>query len=263
MSSSVKNLAQAHFLTKERLMVIFQSCLREALTIDLLEAWLNVRTFLRPYLKGFDACLPASARCTFVSKFISDLRNSVAWGNCKLTTHPSRENSSTRNFFNFFSLTFNALKGGISTIVTVFEDNSPLTSNSHGVDMGRTKKADKETLLVHRIFTRINDKSFQRLESLIAKSDCHTIGQLVRHILSKERIIIYNTEVTVAEPVHINQITHAFHRSESPEEKVFHSLKVADEYEKVGDKVEVLINMVAEIGERWLQRSFQEKRSEV
>jgi hypothetical protein len=144
--------------------------------------------------------------------------------------------------------------------------------------MGRTKKPDKEALLVHRIFTRVDERSFQRLASLIAKSNCHTIGQLVRHILSKERIIVYNTDVTVQEPVqqliqireqlraigvNINQITHAFHRSETPEEKVFHSLKVADEYAKVGDKVEVLINMVAEIGERWLQRSFQEKRSEV
>lgn len=144
--------------------------------------------------------------------------------------------------------------------------------------MGRTKKPNTDTLLIHRIFTRINDRSFQRLESLISKSNCHTIGQLVRHILSNEPIIVFNTDVTVQEPVqqliqireqlraigvNVNQITHHFHKADSPEEKVFHSLKVADEYAKVGEKVEVLINMVAEIGERWLQRSLQEKRSEV
>jgi hypothetical protein len=144
--------------------------------------------------------------------------------------------------------------------------------------MGGTKKPDTEALLVHRIFTRINDRSFKRLESIISKSNCYTIGQLVRHILSNEPIIVYNTDITVEEPVqqlilireelraigvNVNQITHHFHKADSPEEKVFHSLKVADEYGKVEKKVDVLISMVAEIGERWLQRSFQERRSEV
>jgi hypothetical protein len=46
---------------------------------------MNVWAFLCPYLKGFDACLPASARCTFVSKYYYRPRNSVAWGLFKLT----------------------------------------------------------------------------------------------------------------------------------------------------------------------------------
>jgi hypothetical protein len=143
--------------------------------------------------------------------------------------------------------------------------------------MGRTKKPDKEALLIHRVRTRINNKALLRLQSLLVSSNCHTIAQLVRHILSNEPIIFYKTDVTVEEPVqqliqireqlraigvNVNQITHHFHKAESPEEKVFHALKVADEYAKVGEKVEVLINMVAEIGKRWLQRSFQEERLE-
>jgi hypothetical protein len=144
--------------------------------------------------------------------------------------------------------------------------------------MGRTKKPDLEALLVHRIRTRVNNRTLCRLQSLLVNSNCHTIAQLVRHILSNERIIVFNTDVTVQEPVrqliqireqlraigvNVNQITHHFHKADSAEEKVFHSLKVADEYAKVGEKVDVLINMVAEIGERWLQRSLREKRSEV
>lgn len=144
--------------------------------------------------------------------------------------------------------------------------------------MGRTKKPDVEALLIHRIFTRINDKTMRRLQSLLGKSNCHTIGQLIRHILSDKRIVYYKTDVTVEEPVqrlmdireqlraigvNINQITHHFHTAESPQEKVFHALKVSEEYAKVGEKVEVLTKMVAEIGERWLQRSFQEEQSEV
>lgn len=153
----------------------------------------------------------------------------------------------------------------------------PLLRDQIAEVMGRTKKPDIEALLIHRIFTRINDKTMQRLQSLLSNSNCHSIGQLVRHILSKEPIIFYRTDITVEEPVqqliqireqlraigvNVNQITHHFHKAESPEEKVFHALKVADEYTKVGEKVEVLINMVAEIGKRWLQRSYQEEQLE-
>jgi hypothetical protein len=143
--------------------------------------------------------------------------------------------------------------------------------------MGRTKKPDIEALLIHRIRTRINNRALKRLQSLLVSSNCHTIAQLVRHILSNDPIIFYTTDITVEEPVqqliqireqlraigvNVNQITHHFHKAESPEEKVFHALKVADEYAKVGEKVDVLINMVAEIGKRWLQRSYQEERLE-
>lgn len=143
--------------------------------------------------------------------------------------------------------------------------------------MGRTKKPDQQALLIHRIRTRINDGAMKRLESLLSKSNCRTMAQLVRHVLSNEPIIYYKTDITIEEPVqqlieireqlraigvNINQITHHFHIADSPEEKVFHALKVSEEYAKVGDKIEVLINMVAEIGRRWLQRSFQEERLE-
>src|SRR5690606_1670026 len=47
-------------------------------TLSNVRSLANVRAFLCPYLKGFDACLPASARCTFVRKNDYRPRNSVA-----------------------------------------------------------------------------------------------------------------------------------------------------------------------------------------
>jgi hypothetical protein len=144
--------------------------------------------------------------------------------------------------------------------------------------MGRKRKPDRESLLVHRIRTRINDKAHGRLQSILSKSNCQTIGQLVRHILSNERIVVFQADATLKEPVqqlilireelraigvNVNQITHHFHIADSNNQKMFYALKVGEEYAKVGEKVEVLIQMVAEIGQRWLQRSFQEKRLEV
>ena len=144
--------------------------------------------------------------------------------------------------------------------------------------MGRKKKTDREALLIHRIRTRVNDKSFQRLQSVLTKSNCQTIGQLVRQILSNEPITVFQTDITVEAPVqqlilireelraigvNINQITHHFHLADSNSQKMFHALKVSEEYAKVGEKVDILINKVAEIGQRWLQRSLQVERSEV
>jgi hypothetical protein len=141
--------------------------------------------------------------------------------------------------------------------------------------MAGKKRRDTDSLLIHQIFTRINDKSFNRLNVILSKSNCHTIGELARKILSNERVIVYHTDKSLEAPVqqlilireelraigvNINQITHQFHIADSRQQKMFHALKVSEEYGKVGEKVEVLIQMVAELGERWLQRSFQVER---
>jgi hypothetical protein len=141
--------------------------------------------------------------------------------------------------------------------------------------MGRSRKQERDELLIHFVRTRISDKAFQRLNSILAKSNCRTLCQLARKILSADRIIVYHADKSLEEPVqqliqireelraigvNINQITHQFHIADSRQQKMFHALKVSEEYGKVGDKVEVLVRMVAELGEKWLQRSFQVER---
>jgi hypothetical protein len=141
--------------------------------------------------------------------------------------------------------------------------------------MGRRRKQDKDGLLTHVIRTRISTKAFERLNLILDKSNCRTVCQLARNILSNERIIVYHTDKSLEAPVqqlilireelrsigvNINQITREFHIADSRQQKMFNALKVSEEYAKVGEKVEVLINMVAELGQRWLQRSFQVER---
>src|SRR5688572_22257398 len=60
--------------------------------------------------------------------------------------------------------------------------------------------------------------------------------------------------------VNINQITHRFHASDSREQRMFHALKVGEEYAKVGDKVEVLINKVSDVGRMWSDRPRKGER---
>lgn len=135
--------------------------------------------------------------------------------------------------------------------------------------MGRKKIENIETLLIHRIRTRVNEKTYKKLDNLRVTSNCKTIGQIARQILSKEPITVFHKDITVegviqelirirgelrAIGVNVNQIVHFFHTSETANQKMFHALKVAEEYSKVGEKVETLVSMVGEIGRKWLQR---------
>jgi hypothetical protein len=51
----------------------------------------------------------------------------------------------------------------------------------------------------------------------------------------------------------INQITHSFHISDHPKDKLLNALKVADEYKKVGVRVDRLLIIATEISKKWLQ----------
>lgn len=141
--------------------------------------------------------------------------------------------------------------------------------------MGRKRKPNHEELLTHIVRTRICDKAFKRLSDLVESSNCRTICQLARKILSGDRFLYYHVDKSLEAPVeqlilireelraigvNINQITHQFHKSDSRQQRMIHALEVSEEYGKVGDKVEVLIKMVADLGERWLQKSLPARR---
>jgi|SRR5688572_6352568 hypothetical protein len=135
--------------------------------------------------------------------------------------------------------------------------------------MGRKTIQDTTALLRHPVRTRLDDKAYKKLEDLLASSNCQSIGQLVRKILSNKRITVYHKDISLEGPVqqliqirnelraigvNINQITHHFHTAESNNQRMFDALKVAESYREVGDKVNVLVEMVAKLGEKWLQR---------
>lgn len=135
--------------------------------------------------------------------------------------------------------------------------------------MGRKKISKTEKLLRHPIRTRVDDFVFKRLESLLAESNCDSIGELIRKILSKEKIVTLKRDMTLQPHVqelakirseihsigvNINQLTKHFHSADDGHKKMFYALKVAEEYAKVGDKVSEVAKITEELGRRWLQR---------
>lgn len=133
--------------------------------------------------------------------------------------------------------------------------------------MGR-RRSSKEGLT--RIFSvRVSDRYYKRLEEIRKNSNCQYIGEVARRILYREEIVWYHKDAsmdsTVAEltlirkelnsiGININQITRHFHSADIPNQKIFHALKIVDEYKKVGQKLEKLMGITSEITKKWLRR---------
>jgi len=135
--------------------------------------------------------------------------------------------------------------------------------------MARKRKTKTQELLSYPIRTRVNEAVFKKLGSILSESNCRSIGEVVRKILSKEKIVMLKRDMTLhphiqelaairselrSIGVNVNQITHAFHTADSVHQKMFHALKVGEEYAKVGDKVTALLEKVDDLGRKWLQR---------
>jgi hypothetical protein len=131
------------------------------------------------------------------------------------------------------------------------------------------RKVDNEMKLTKKITIRVPIPFYQRMEKWLDQSNCNTMAELARSIVCKEQILWYHKDASLESTAielagirkelnaigkNINQVTHHFHGTENPNRKMFHALKVAEEYRKVGVKVDKLLTMVSEISQKWLQK---------
>lgn len=135
--------------------------------------------------------------------------------------------------------------------------------------MARRKSPYPEQLLTRHIQTKVTEETYLRLDQLKSKSDCQTIGELARRILSKEKIVLFHKDAAMDAPmeeltsirkelkaigININQITHSFHTATSDSQKNYQALRVAEEYKKVGARVDKLFELISQLAKKWLQR---------
>jgi len=135
--------------------------------------------------------------------------------------------------------------------------------------MPRKKAKDQEQVLTHPIIIRLTKTVFERLDGKRKESDCGTIGEVARMILSNKSIKCFYKDVTLnpvmeelaqirkelrAIGVNINQITRTFNQDKTENHRAFYVLKVADQYKQVDGKVDRLLVLVSLLAERWLQK---------
>jgi len=135
--------------------------------------------------------------------------------------------------------------------------------------MPRKKLAETDELLSHPIILRVTKTVFKRLEKLQRESDCRSVGEVARKIISKERINCFHRDISMNAPmeemalirkelkaigININQQTHRFHTSQSESERAFYAMKTAQMYQEVGTKVDELLAIISKLAEKWLQK---------
>lgn len=136
--------------------------------------------------------------------------------------------------------------------------------------MPRRKNDNPEDVLTHPIVFRVTKSEFERLERLAAESNCRTIGEVARKILSNEKILLFHRDISMNGPmeelalirkelkaigVNINQQTRYFHNSRSDAQRSFHAMKTGEAHKKLEPKIEELLLTVNRLAERWLQGS--------
>ena len=135
--------------------------------------------------------------------------------------------------------------------------------------MPRKKISNQEQVLSHPIIIRVTKAVFENLEQLQKQSDCASVGEVARRILTNRKIKVYQKDVSMNAPmeemalirkelkaigVNINQITRSFNQDKQETRRAFYVLKTADLYQHVDAKVERLLTLISKLAEKWLQK---------
>lgn len=131
------------------------------------------------------------------------------------------------------------------------------------------KKAKENEVLQHEIKTRVNDKRFKELSDLLRKSRFQSMSEMIRDILDNKpvRILVHDDSLEQymemlsgiqkelrSIGININQITRHFNSAAGENQKIFHSMNIAEQYNQVGVRVDQLLSVVNEIAKQWLQK---------
>ncbi|WP_025146613.1 hypothetical protein [Pedobacter jeongneungensis] len=134
--------------------------------------------------------------------------------------------------------------------------------------MPRKKSKNPEQLLSHPIIVRVNENTYKRLEKILHQSNCRSIGEVARNILSREKILMLTRDITMNAPmeelvsirkelrsigININQQTRYFHTSENEAQRSFYFMRTSDLYKNVGHKVDKLLELVTQMSLKWLR----------
>ncbi len=134
--------------------------------------------------------------------------------------------------------------------------------------MARKKEEVREDLLSHPITVRITETEFTKLNKFVTEGSCSNIGDAVRAVLNHGKVTLYHKDISLNGPmeqlagirkelkaigVNINQITRQFNSTSDGNQKMFHTLKVSEQYKKVDEKVNQLLELVSKIAVKWLQ----------
>lgn len=132
--------------------------------------------------------------------------------------------------------------------------------------MTRRKLINRDELLKYKVGVRFDEKAYNKLKSQVQQSNASTVGELVRKIVTSEKVTFFVKDISMEEPTaelirirkeinaigrNINQLTEAHHTSGSLDEKITHLLEVDKLYRQVAGKVCEVWKQVTEMSLKW------------
>lgn len=116
---------------------------------------------------------------------------------------------------------------------------------------------------------RVAEAEHQKLEQLCKQSDCRTIGEVVRRILSSQQIVYFHKDASMDAPmetlseireelrrigININQVTRYFNSCKTDAEKNSYGMKVAALFVSVEPQLKIVMALIAQMSRKWLQK---------
>jgi hypothetical protein len=131
------------------------------------------------------------------------------------------------------------------------------------------KKMHEAKMLQYVIKTRVNKQRYDYLNEMLTRSPHSSMSEMVREIICNKPIkyqvhdasfekymeVLSGVQKELkAIGVNINQVTRYFNSTRNDSQRVFYSLKIAEQYKEVELKVEQLFPIIAELAKKWLQK---------
>jgi uncharacterized linocin/CFP29 family protein len=136
--------------------------------------------------------------------------------------------------------------------------------------MPRKKYPNPEAVLTHFVRTRLTEAAFKRLDKIRQNSDCHSVGEVARKLLSQEKITLFYKDMTLnsameelalirkelkAIGININQLTRGYHIARKKGHQTgYYLLQVAKLYQTVDTKTDELLYIINQLSQKWLPK---------
>lgn len=144
--------------------------------------------------------------------------------------------------------------------------NSVTVSRLRLFRMARRKTQHAEKLLSRPVALRLTQMEFERLDSIRQESDCHSIGEVIRRVLSGRKIKLFHKDASLDGPmeelasirqelraigVNINQITRHFNGSSRESKRAFLAHQALEQFKAVEAKVNLLLSLISQLARKW------------
>ena len=136
--------------------------------------------------------------------------------------------------------------------------------------MPRKKYANPEAVLTHFVRTRLTEAAFNRLDKIRQSSDCHSVGEVARKLLSQEKITLFYKDMTLnsameelalirkelkAIGININQLTRGYHIANKKGQSTdYPLLQVAKLYQTVDKRTDEILRIINQLSQKWLPK---------